>query len=194
MICDVCRRENADHLTFCLDCGRRLKPQNRGVPPTPPRGIERVDPSLPTSSALFASLDKVSLDSDSSPNSPIPPPRPSRPTTMASGSVHPGSSGRPGSVRQRPEAPSFKFSKSFSAEGPAICPACNATNPPGHRFCATCGAAIGRVSTAPRAREDWMGTPTAPPVEVTVITPPPPATAPPSNAVMESVVAQRSSP
>ncbi|MFO0755542.1 MAG: FHA domain-containing protein [Byssovorax sp.] len=42
MICDVCGRDNADTLTFCQDCGRRLRAQ-RVVPPTPPSGLPKVE-------------------------------------------------------------------------------------------------------------------------------------------------------
>ncbi len=114
MICDVCGRDNADTLTFCQDCGRRLRMQ-RVVAPTPPSGMARVEPV----SALASPPREESR--------PTPPP-PSGPPSQRRGS--------------RPEAPVFSFGQAPPDPPSVTCPSCRASNPPSYRFCVTCGAAL----------------------------------------------------
>ncbi|WP_437908457.1 FHA domain-containing protein [Sorangium sp. So ce327] len=187
VICDVCGRDNAGDLTFCQDCGRRLKAREaRVVPPTPPSGLPQVSlPALPAPAQAEA-----------------PPANDARAAARA-----PGPRGAPG--RLRPEAPVFSFSPLSAArtepampavhgraegatrparegaatpaagaldsaiqmvpalQGPRVtergdapappatpsitdailglsCANCNGENPPGYRFCVTCGAALNR--------------------------------------------------
>ncbi|KYF63579.1 hypothetical protein BE15_40180 [Sorangium cellulosum] len=183
MICDVCGRDNAGDLTFCQDCGRRLKAREaRVAPPTPPSGLPQV--SLPAVSARAQTEE--------------PPANDARVASRA-----PGARNAPG--RLRPEAPVFSFSPISSARtepamqavhgraevtsrpardgsatgalgsaiqmAPALqdprvvtdrvaapvppatptitdalvgmpCASCEADNPPGYRFCVTCGAPL----------------------------------------------------
>ncbi|WP_437592208.1 FHA domain-containing protein [Sorangium sp. So ce1000] len=195
VICDVCGRDNAGDLTFCQDCGRRLKAREaRVAPPTPPSGLPQV--SLPALSTPAQAE--------------TPPANDARAAARA-----PGGRGAPG--RLRPEAPVFSFSPLNSArtepampavhgraevaarparEGaatptpgaldsaiqrvPALqapkfpergdapapapqatpsiadallglsCANCNGDNPPGYRFCVTCGAPLNkREGSAP---------------------------------------------
>ncbi|WP_437800912.1 FHA domain-containing protein [Sorangium sp. So ce693] len=188
VICDVCGRDNAGDLTFCQDCGRRLKAREaRVVPPTPPSGLPQVSlPALPAPAQAET-----------------PPPA----NDARAVARPPGPRGAPG--RLRPEAPVFSFSPLNSArtepampaahgraegasrparEGaatpaagaldsaiqmvPALqapkvtergdapappatpsitdailglsCPNCSGENPPGYRFCVTCGAPLNR--------------------------------------------------
>ncbi|XXX80023.1 FHA domain-containing protein [Sorangium sp. So ce134] len=194
VICDVCGRDNAGDLTFCQDCGRRLKAREaRVAPPTPPSGLPQVSlPALSTPAQADA-----------------PPANDARSAARA-----PGARGAPG--RLRPEAPVFSFSPIGSArtepslpavhgraEGaarpardgaatptagaldsaiqmaPALqgprppdrgdapapsaapatpsiteallglsCASCGGDNPPGYRFCVTCGAPLHRKDGA----------------------------------------------
>ncbi|MEO7327234.1 MAG: FHA domain-containing protein [Minicystis sp.] len=113
MICDVCGRDNADTLTFCQDCGRRLRMQ-RVVAPTPPTGMPRVElPSAPAPQAR-----------EESRPTPLPPGPPSQ---------------RRGS---RPEAPVFSFGQTPADPPSVTCTSCRASNPPSYRFCVTCGASL----------------------------------------------------
>ena len=156
MICDVCGRHNADNLTFCQDCGRRLR-QQRGVAPTPPSGMPRVE--LPR-------VEPISV-SDGAPDS-----------GRGSSPSGPPSGGR----RARPAAPAFSFGPSAdnlaevpragplplplpepraAASAPApvparekpaqICTECHTSNPPEYRFCVTCGAPLRRAVDQPSA-------------------------------------------
>ena len=96
VICDVCGRDNADNLTFCQDCGRRLR-QQRGVAPTPPNGMPQVE--LPAAMAPPAAPPPPTLDSTSA-------------TSRDSSPSGPPSAGR----RPRPSAPLFSFSNVEPAE------------------------------------------------------------------------------
>ncbi|MCC6557315.1 MAG: FHA domain-containing protein [Polyangiaceae bacterium] len=147
MICDVCGRENAEDLTFCQDCGRRLKARGqRVVPPTPPSGLPLVaippgPPTAPLPSTAAAPA--------------IAPPPPAEPAREATHTAAPqldeidrpaardaGAADRPpqgsGSVpparasgRLRPEAPSFSFAPPTIARPPdAPSPALVATPAP----------------------------------------------------------------
>ncbi|MDC0742136.1 FHA domain-containing protein [Polyangium mundeleinium] len=157
MICDVCGRENADNLTFCLDCGRRLRTQGRGVPPTPPHGIERVERAAvtevrstddaPSSTPAIASNPAPSANSTSgSPTSGSP--TSGSPTSGSPTSGGSASSPKPSAPRSRPEAPALQFTVSFGADAITTCPSCRSSNPPGYRFCVTCGASLGRPAAA----------------------------------------------
>ncbi|AUX41067.1 uncharacterized protein SOCE26_024720 [Sorangium cellulosum] len=196
MICDVCGRDNADDLTFCQDCGRRLRAREaRVAPPTPPSGMPQV--------ALPALVSPALADT---------PPADARAAARAAGPRHTPS-------RLRPEAPVFSFTPlgtprtepslpvvhgrpdagprptrdgaaasttgaldsaiqmAPALHGPSLadridlpapaapppspegalpassCPSCAAVNPPGFRFCVTCGAPL------PRKRDDAAPTP-----------------------------------
>ena len=190
MLCDVCGRDNPDNLTFCQDCGRRLKSkaQERVAAPTPPSGLPKIE--LPNQAP------------------PAPPPAPEAPAA-ASPPGRPAAAERassasktPGTTRSRPEAPAFSFgpvdvpkarpssppefelpitdeatSKAVAEPPPAAaappartavavepapaapsddkqgCPVCDAENPPGYRFCVSCGAPLGGGAAAKGERK-----------------------------------------
>jgi pSer/pThr/pTyr-binding forkhead associated (FHA) protein len=206
VICDVCGRENADNLTFCQDCGRRLRSQGRGVPPTPPTGIPRVDrveiasvppPATPASGDGATALGPTSASPVSaSPTSTSPPS--TNPTSANPNSANPNSanpnSANPNSVnpnsanptsnptsstvrpapRSRPEAPALQFSVSTSDQV-IVCASCRSTNPPGYRFCVTCGVGLGKRApvTPPITTEPSPGMTSDAPAPLAA-TPPPP--------------------
>ena len=115
VICDVCGRDNGDNLTFCQDCGRRLR-QARGVAPTPPNGLPKVD----ISKALEPAGDRKPRPE--APAFQIPPPAPER------AAVTP--------------APAAEKAGKAGAGGAGVCLDCGSANPPDYKFCVTCGAAI----------------------------------------------------
>ncbi|MRG97699.1 FHA domain-containing protein [Polyangium spumosum] len=197
VICDVCGRENADNLTFCLDCGRRLR-QGRGVPPTPPHGMERVERAAvaeprasddePSSAPAIASNPAPSANPTSA-NPTSANPTSANPTSGSPASGSPTSGGsssspRPSQPRSRPEAPALQFTVSFGADAITTCPSCRSSNPPGYRFCVTCGASLGRPAAAPteaavvrRASEPEPDSVAAPPARLSPV-PAAPAPAP----------------
>jgi len=135
VICDVCGRNNADNLTFCQDCGRRLR-QQRGVAPTPPNGMPKFQP--------VAHAAEPAPDSGRG-SSPSGPPSPGR--------------------RSRPAAPAFTFAPAApvaaepepprppSPPSVTLCVECSSPNPPAYRFCVTCGTSLQHASpeaAAPR--------------------------------------------
>ncbi|MDI1448699.1 FHA domain-containing protein [Polyangium sp. 6x1] len=206
MICDVCGRENADNLTFCLDCGRRLRTQGRGVPPTPPHGIERVERAAvaearstddaPSSAPAIASNPAPSANPTSgSPTSGSP--TSGSPTSGSPTSGNAASSPKPSAPRSRPEAPALQFTVSFGADAITTCPSCRSSNPPGYRFCVTCGASLGRPAAASSESAVVRRAPEAEPEpepEPVAAPPPPPSplpAAPPAAAPITEVPAVR---
>ena len=183
MLCDVCGRENADTLTFCQDCGRRLKPAARAVPPTPPAGLPKVElparglqpipsplpiPAHVPSTPPFALVAVVAAPQTPSPDF--------APAPLRHGAATPAS----GPARSRPEVPPFYLGPSL-AHGPAeelaravaappaepppgeTCTSCRAVNPVGYRFCVACGTALA-AKPEPRAEPPAApATPAAPP-------------------------------
>lgn len=149
MICDVCGRNNADSLTFCQDCGRRLR-SPRVVAPTPPSGMAKVE--LPAQKA--APQQAPNVGAAGGPHTPTAAKQPAASASEDRGSSPSG----PPSGRRRPEAPQFSFQP--SAPGPeaarpdparaaaapqaSMCTSCGTPNPPGYRFCVTCGASLKR--------------------------------------------------
>lgn len=163
MICDVCGRDNADNLTFCQDCGRRMKSkESRGVPPTPPTGVPAVE--LPRmQSPPPGGMDRETSGAPIAPET-DPPPRNSSPGIASQ---------PPAPTRSRPEAPVFSFRQALAPaarpvqnappsplpaplppepvmqEAPGCtCTNCQAENPVGYRFCVACGAPL-RAAAAP---------------------------------------------
>jgi len=179
VICDVCGRENAESLTFCQDCGRRLKTRSaRVVPPTPPSGMPKVE--LPATPPAPAAPSRSAPPPMGTPHTPAPADPAGRLATPA--------------PRLRPEAPSFSFApsppvgpsgmsastdavtaprtsepapravvSSFPPPAPArapepartspgpegmICSQCQGDNPPGYRFCMTCGAPLSKSAAS----------------------------------------------
>jgi len=156
VLCDVCGRNNADNLTFCQDCGRRLR-QHRAVAPTPPNGLPKVD--LPVTS----SSPELCPDSGrgSSPSGPPSAGRRARPAAPAfsfapvevaeerRATPHEGTNGQ----RHAAIAPAVEAApRPTPAKGPVICTDCRAQNPPEYRFCVTCGASLRREPPAPAPR------------------------------------------
>lgn len=174
MICDVCGRHNPDDLTYCQDCGRRLKArEQRAVPPTPPTGLPRVE--------LPATAPQPALTSQPAPAQ--------EPATAAAdpSSREPRAVSTPARspARLRPEAPLFSFTPAAAAKAGAPpapeperdaadslpvtvavrtpCPSCEAENPPGYRFCVTCGAPLKAARTEPAAPPEASPAPSPPP-------------------------------
>lgn len=173
MICDVCGRRNAENLTFCQDCGRQLKGrQPRGVAPTPPHGLPKIalpsieDPTDPLDSpALAPTTDSAAAAFKAPPLTPSPskiapvigPPPSSR------APITPQTPSSIAFARSRPEAPVFSFGPLIAPdvlaadadlddEPEGLCDTCQTQNPPGFRFCVTCGAQLRRPAPAPESR------------------------------------------
>ncbi len=128
--CDRCGRENPDHVTFCMDCGNRLKPAQRVVEPTPPRGMD-----APKGLGGTAFLDKPPLAGPTPGAAPAPAP-------IALPIPRPQEPARPASVHPRPAAPDFEFApKPPPSEGNG-CSRCGVLNPEVNRFCLSCGATL----------------------------------------------------
>jgi pSer/pThr/pTyr-binding forkhead associated (FHA) protein/predicted amidophosphoribosyltransferase len=163
VLCDVCGRENADSLTFCQDCGRRLKPSPRVVPPTPPAGMPKVELPARVPDAQPAPQPLFVAGAAPAP-SPVPTPAPPRPA--------------PAAPRSRPEAPPFYLGPPLAdaiAQAPNVapippapveavvplalaaqpaaetCPSCRSTNPAGSRFCVSCGTPLAKPPVAAAA-------------------------------------------
>src|SRR5205823_965049 len=83
VICSTCGKPNADHLTFCEDCGARLRA--RIVPPTPPVGLGIAPVPTPGGEMVAAPMPQPGLVSSPqlpavAPSAPqIPAPGPSAP-------------------------------------------------------------------------------------------------------------------
>ncbi|APR75199.1 Proline-rich protein [Minicystis rosea] len=169
MLCDVCGRNNADNLTFCQDCGRRLR-QQRGVAPTPPNGMPKVDLPVHESGKLAFAPPEGALDSarNSSPSGPPSAGRRARPAapvfSFAPAAEPPGEVPRPsiglesnGSPKEAERAPSpVRDARLAPAPAPApvkasvTCTQCGSTNPPEYRFCVTCGTSLRRPASDER--------------------------------------------
>jgi pSer/pThr/pTyr-binding forkhead associated (FHA) protein len=65
----------------------------------------------------------------------------------------------------------------MGAEGVTVCASCRSANPPGYRFCVTCGAALGRPAAAPSG-EGLVVRRATPPAELSTTPAPPVALAP----------------
>jgi len=144
VLCDVCGRNNADNLTFCQDCGRRLR-QQRGVAPTPPNGMPRVEAPPRAAPAPAAAAD-AAPDSNrgSSPSGPPSAGRRARPAAP----VFSFSTVEPVAEPPRAAPPPLPAAAAPAAEKrPAqVCSECRSQNPPEYRFCVTCGAPLRRAA------------------------------------------------
>ncbi|MEJ7731891.1 MAG: zinc ribbon domain-containing protein, partial [Polyangiaceae bacterium] len=179
MICDVCGRDNAERLTFCQDCGRRLQGRSQRVAaPTPPAGLDKIElPTAPATGAMspgaasgaamaLPSIGAAPAAARSAPASarlgtPAPRHRPEAPAfTFAPGSLGP--------VAREPTAPPAPAGSPQMA--PGTCGSCGGGNPPGYRFCVTCGAPLA-PSAAPRALAAPMPADHAPPTAAALARP-----------------------
>ncbi|UQA59352.1 FHA domain-containing protein [Polyangium aurulentum] len=98
--------------------------------------------------------------------------------------------------RSRPEAPALQFTVSASDQV-IICPSCRSTNPPGYRFCVTCGVGLGKrsLATPPITTEPSPGMTSEPPPPLAA-TPPPPTVVddvrasapPPASEASEKII------
>jgi pSer/pThr/pTyr-binding forkhead associated (FHA) protein len=113
VLCDVCGRNNADTLTFCQDCGRRLRAQ-RGVAPTPPNGMPKVElPAAPANAAPANAATANAAPANAAPANAAPAAvvapaaaiEPVPDSGRGSSPSGPASAGR----RARPAAPVFSF-------------------------------------------------------------------------------------
>ncbi|MEZ4227882.1 MAG: FHA domain-containing protein [Polyangiaceae bacterium] len=98
-----------------MDCGNRLKPAQRVVEPTPPRGVQALGGT--------AFMDQSPLA-----QAPAAPPA--------------AAPERPPSVRPRPAAPDFEFAPKAPAGEGNTCSRCGTLNPEVNRFCLSCGAQL----------------------------------------------------
>ncbi len=185
MICDVCGRNNADNLTFCQDCGRRLR-QRRGVAPTPPNGMPVVTMGNPVALGNPVGVPQTPpVGRDGEPRG-VPQAPPGQgpagygPVEAAPDSGRGSSSGPPSAGRRsRPAAPVFSFAPQTApavapephrqAGAVAICVECQTPNPPEYRFCVTCGTSLQRAAEGPAPR------PAPPPAPSAPVGPPPAA-------------------
>jgi pSer/pThr/pTyr-binding forkhead associated (FHA) protein/predicted amidophosphoribosyltransferase len=153
VICDVCGRENAEVLTYCQDCGHRLKaPVARVVPPTPPNGLPKVDVPPPPASPEPPA--RPSVPPRTRPEAPAftfgppidaPVARTSTPPAAPRVSDAPPAGAKPAAHTAPP--PLGAASSSSSGQR---CPTCQADNPPLYRFCVACGTPL--PGGAPAAR------------------------------------------
>jgi pSer/pThr/pTyr-binding forkhead associated (FHA) protein len=157
VICDVCGRNNADNLTFCQDCGRRLKAQ-RVVAPTPPNGIPRVERVEEASvNAVTPAPTRAQRSRPEAPAFQIPPP------------PEPMRTPDPARVEAPAAAPLASPAAPAAGSSATTCGACGGANPRDYRFCVTCGSVLA-VSTDAQA-------PAQPPAIATKPAPAPPAPA-----------------
>lgn len=155
----MCGRDNADTLTFCQDCGRRLR-SPRVVAPTPPAGIPKVDieaaspegPRLtpvPSSAPPSQRRSRPSVQPFSFSPAPDPPVAlsTSSAASPASAPVPIGTSPIPGHAPGASAHPA-----ALPNPDPSVtCGACHASNPADYRFCVTCGAVLKRSGGIPSA-------------------------------------------
>lgn len=155
MICDVCGHANADRLTFCQECGRRLKSREaRVVAPTPPQGMPKVvlpsaapaAPSPTPAPAPQAPAQVLPLVPPTPPVPQVPPARPSsrsRPDSAPPlAPVAPVPAGQTKDPAEPAEAaPRAPAPVSVTAQR---CPTCGTTNPAMYRFCVACGVTLPR--------------------------------------------------
>lgn len=157
----MCGRDNADTLTFCQDCGRRLR-SPRVVTPTPPAGLPKVD--IEAAAHAPPRLTPV----PSSPSAPPSQPR-SRPSVQPfslspapdpKGALSTSSVASPASapvlIGTAPIAGHAQGASAPASAQPApdpsvTCSTCYASNPADYRFCVTCGAVLNRSGGAPSA-------------------------------------------
>jgi pSer/pThr/pTyr-binding forkhead associated (FHA) protein len=178
VLCDVCGRINADNLTFCQDCGRRLR-QNRGVAPTPPNGMPRVELAA---AAVEAAPDSSRGSSPSGPPSAGRRARPAAPVFSFGPADHaPGEVPRPsiddngprpdaarpvaaGSPREA--AAPARDARPVAAKPSVACAQCGSPNPPEYRFCVACGSSMRRpeagTGVSPARAEAGAGVSPAP--------------------------------
>lgn len=124
VVCDVCGRENPPHLTFCQDCGRRLKEREmRGVAPTPPTGLAKVDLAPKSVSPGRSRPEAPAFAFSPAAPAASPPAREPVPSPVAPAAA------------KVPEV-------AAPAVEPLVCPTCSAPNPVAYRFCVACGASI----------------------------------------------------
>ncbi|MFO0592211.1 MAG: FHA domain-containing protein [Polyangiaceae bacterium] len=142
MICDVCGHANADRLTFCQECGRRLKSREapRVVAPTPPQGMPKV-----------AVAPQAAAPAPAPAPAPVPAPAPiagsakggrSRPESAPPGPLAPVAPAPAGKTKDSSENASAAPDASGGAS--LQCPTCGTPNPPMYRFCVTCGVTLPR--------------------------------------------------
>ncbi|WP_437679887.1 FHA domain-containing protein [Sorangium sp. So ce131] len=192
VICDVCGRDNADDLTFCQDCGRRLRAREaRVAPPTPPSGMPHValpalvspaladTPPATDNRAAARAAGPRHTPSRLRPEAPVfsftplgtPRTEPSLPAVHGrpdagprparEGAAAPATGALDSAIQMAPAlhgpsladrinmpAPAVPPSAASDALAASSCPSCAAVNPPGFRFCVTCGAPL------PKKRDD----------------------------------------
>ena len=117
--CEVCGTDNDDKLTFCANCGHRLRARQRVVPPTPATGIDK--PELPEeqTETVQAIQDGWGQEQTQARLS-----RPSAPPLELQASEPP-----PPAEDEVPP-------------GKAKCAACGTLSPKGYRFCIACGSVL----------------------------------------------------
>jgi len=120
--CEVCGTDNDDKLTFCANCGHRLRARQRAVPPTPATGIDK--PELPKEDTEPTATIEEGWDQEQTQARLS---RPSAPPLELQASEPPG---------HEEEVP----------PGKAKCGACGTLSPKGYRFCIACGSVLKKVT------------------------------------------------
>lgn len=156
--CSKCGKDNQDHYKFCLGCGAEL-----------PRGEAAAKQFKPEPSTGRTGSPAGIGDPFAAPAGPaadIPAP----PAFLGSGQA--GGSWPAGGASPAPAAPA-------QAGGP--CPQCSQTNPPGMRFCMSCGFNLASANVAPPVAA--APAPVAAPIAAPVAPTPAPIAAPAAAAV-----------
>jgi pSer/pThr/pTyr-binding forkhead associated (FHA) protein len=177
VICDVCGRDNADTLTFCQDCGRRLR-SPRVVAPTPPAGLAKVDfEAAPPAEPRLTPVPSSSSAPQSAPSSQrrsrpsVQPfsfsPAPDPPVALSTSSAtSPASAPVPIGTAQI-AAPGRSAGGPIAAlpapDRSVLCAFCHASNPADYRFCVTCGAVLKRSGGMPSLDRGGATAPSAGP-------------------------------
>jgi pSer/pThr/pTyr-binding forkhead associated (FHA) protein len=196
--CDVCGGGNEENLTFCRNCGNRLRgpggaAAGHGVAPTPATGLKK---------ANFARPDEDDVDWELEPgfgSTPEPPPgrhaRPSAPPLFFDRGSKPGNKGdNQGDGKSAAPTVPEPRAEPVPLEGavPADkiqCDQCGALSPRNYRFCISCGAVLkkrGAALGAPAVPSAAPATAPASPAGKTgsnegrQLPPPRPRTAPPT--------------
>ena len=149
IVCPKCSKENQDHYKFCLGCGAELPrdaaPKQFSVSHTPPQGVPAVKPG-------------ASAAPGPAPAPPAPAPPAPAPAVVAAPKAAPVAEPF---VAPRAAAAPIATPAPIPASVPAPIPAtaaasapcvqCGGANPPGIRFCMSCGFNLASFSVPPPA-------------------------------------------
>jgi len=137
--CDVCGTDNDSKLTFCRNCGHRLKSnRSRAVPPTPATGMSKA--AIPAEEPAAGGSGEADEAMSAKRSRPAAPP------------IAFGGTGRDEEQPTRRDRPQGAPVAEPSPAGPADktqCSQCGAHSPRNYRFCISCGAVLKKPAPAP---------------------------------------------